>query len=362
MPERKNISVGPAGAWGSAFAKLASERGHRVRIYFRDPQDVKEFQKTHRTKRLPQEVLSRHIRATSDLTEFADGADLIALAIPTQELRPFFHKLRPSISSTTYVANLSKGLERETHLRMTEIMLEEDSTLIDRIVVMSGPGVAADVAQGAIASMVVASYNPPVAEEIRPWLASNRLVVYASKDPAGVEYGGALKNVMALGAGIADEMKASATSKSFYATRALEEMIALGTALGGQRETFIGVTGLGDLQLSCFGDSTRNFRAGQRLVRGLSVDEIQDIELAEGLYTLESAAELAKRYNIDASIIFGLYDVVYNGLDIREGIKQLMGRQPAKEHRGNHGLGFHLARLAMRAWHNFGISPLRNLR
>lgn len=360
MPERKKISVGPAGEWGSAFAKVAAERGHRVTIYLRDPLDVKEFQKTHRTKRLPKEIMPRHVKATSDMDEFADGADLIAVVAPTQELRPFFHKLRPVISSTTYVANMSKGLERETHLRMTEIMLEEDPTLIDRLVVISGPGVAADVAQGAIASMVVASYDPPVAEEIRPWLTSNRLVVYASKDPAGVEYGGALKNVMALGAGIADEMKASATSKSFYATRALEEMIALGTALGGQRETFIGVSGLGDLQLSCFGDSTRNFRAGQRLVRGLSVEEIQAIELTEGLYTLKSAAELAERYNIDASIIFGLYDVVYNGLSIREGIKQLMGRQPANEHRGNHGLGFHLARLTMRARHNFGINPLRD--
>ncbi|MCR4306074.1 MAG: NAD(P)-dependent glycerol-3-phosphate dehydrogenase, partial [Candidatus Daviesbacteria bacterium] len=303
MAERKRISVGPAGAWGSAFAKVAAERGHRVTIYLRDPQEVKEFQVTHRTKRLPQTVMPRHVKATSDLEEFADDADLIALAIPTQECRPFFHKLNPSISSTTYVANLSKGLERGTHLRMSEIMLEEDPTLIDRLAVISGPGVAADVAQGAIASMVVASYDPPLAEEIRSWLASNRLVVYASKDPAGVEYGGALKNVMALGAGIADEMKASATSKSFYVTRALEEMIKLGTALGGKEITFIGVSGLGDLQLSCFGDSTRNFRAGQRLVRGLSVEEIQEIELAEGLHTLKSAAELARSHNIDTSII-----------------------------------------------------------
>ena len=360
MPERKNISVGPAGAWGSAFAKVAAERGHRVTILLSNPQGVKEFHRTHRTKRLSDVVMPNNVKATSNMDEFADDANLIAVAVPTQEYRPFFHTLRPSISSTTYVANLSKGLERGTHLRMSEIMLEEDPTLVDRIAVLSGPTVAGDVARGEIAGIVVASYDPKVADHIQTWLNSNRLRVYVSHDPVGVEYGGALKNVMALGAGIAHEMGASNTSKAFYATRALEEMIRFGIVLGGLEETFRGLSGNGDLQLSCSPYSTRNFRAGQRLVRGLSVDEIQDIELAEGLYTLESAAELAKRYNIDASIIFGLYDVIYNGLDIREGIKQLMGRQPAKEHRGNHGLGFHLARLAMRAWHNFGMNPLRN--
>lgn len=359
LAECKNIAVGPAGEWGSAFAKVAAERGHRVTILLRNPEDVKEFQRTHRTRRLPGAKMPNNVYATSDIEAFTDDADLIAVSSSSKDFRPFFRKLRPSIPPKADVASLTKGLERETHLRMSAIILEEDPTLIDRIAVLSGPNLAKEIAQRAIGGMVVAAYNPAVADRIRSLLGSNRLSVFVSDDPVGVEYGGALKNVMALGAGIADAMGALNTSRAFYATRALEEMIRLGVKLGGREETLRGLSGNGDLLLACLG-ATRNYRAGERLAQGLSVDEILEIELAEGLYTLESAAELAKHYNIDASIIFGLYDVVYNGLDIREGIKQLMGRQPAMEHRGNHGLGFHLARLAMRAWHNFGINPLRN--
>ncbi|OGE62987.1 hypothetical protein A2964_02095 [Candidatus Daviesbacteria bacterium RIFCSPLOWO2_01_FULL_40_27] len=360
MSERRNISVGPAGEWGSAFAKVAAERGHRVLIFLRDSEDVKEFRKTHRTKRLPEAVMPNNVKATSDIEEFAKDADLIALVPPSKNFRSFFRELRPSIPPTSYVGSLTKGLEQETHLRMSAIMLEEDPTLIDRIAVLSGPNLAKEIAQRAIGGMVVAAYNPVVADRIRYWLSSNRLSVYASADPVGVEYGGALKNVMALGAGIADEMKASNTSKAFYATRALEEMIRLGKKLGGREETFRGLSGNGDLLLSCFGGATRNYRAGVRLAQGLSVDEIQEIELAEGLYALDSAAQLARMREVDVPIIFGLDDVVHKRKTIEEGIRQLVGRQSAREHLGNHGLGFHLARLTTRMLHNLGFNSSRN--
>ncbi len=358
--ERKTIAVGPAGEWGSSFAKVVAEQGHDVRLFMRDKADVVEFQRTHRTQRLKGVDLPENVKAYSDTEEFVDEVDLLALAIPSRHFRSFYREFKPFLNSQTYVMSLTKGLEEGKHLRMSEILLEEDPTRIDEIAVLSGPNLASEIAQGVFAGTVVAAYNIDTATRIQSWLNSEHFRVYTTDDVAGVELGGSLKNIMALGAGIADTLGATSTSKSLFFTRMLEEMVRFGTALDAHEVTFRGLSGVGDLALSCYGGTTRNYRAGVKRAQGQSVEEIlSSPELVEGLYTIKSAVALAKEHNppIDAPITIGLYKVFFEGLDIHEGINQLMGRQPKKEQLQDKGLRYNLARLGWRALHRVGINP-----
>lgn len=365
-PEQKIFSVGPAGAWGSAFAKIAAEQGHEVRLYIRDVEDLRQFRRTRRTKRLPGETMPANVIATSDKAEFIEGTDLFVVATPSSFLRPYHIGFQGLKNPRTPTLILSKGLEEGTNLTMSQVWLEEDPTSIDHIAVLSGPNVAGEmahvneIAQLAYAGTVVAAYNPEIATLIQSWLNSKRLRIYTSEDVLGVEFGGSLKNVMALGAGMGDELGAPPISKAFYFTRALEEMVRFGTALGAHEATFRGLAVVGDLYLSCIPDATRNYRAGVKIAKGQSRDEIlASSELAEGLYTIGSAAQLARENNIDAPIIFALYDVLFNGLNIYKAIDQWMDRPPTKEQQGDRGLHFRLGMLWRRALHNIG-NPLHS--
>lgn len=356
--EKITVAVGPAGEWGSAFAKVAAEKGHDVCLYMGTPEDVLVFQQTHRTRRLAGVDMPSNIQATSDKEEFVKDADLIVLAPPSKDFRSFWREIMPFIDPQTDRLILTKGLEQGTNLRMSEILLEQDPTSIDRIAVLSGPNLAKEVARSVLSGTVVAAYNLDTANRIQSWFNSEHFRVYTSDDPVGVEFGGALKNVMALGAGIADELKASSTSKALYFTRALEEMIRFGTALGGHEATFRGLSGEGDLFLSCIDGLTRNHRAGIRIAQGLSKAEILSIELVEGLYTIQSAVELARLHHIDVPIVDALYKVICGDLTIHEGINQLMGRQPTKEQLADKGLRFRLVMFIIRVLHKIGIRSL----
>lgn len=359
MFKEKTVAVGPAGQWGSAFALVLARSGHHVRLFLNDPGDVRYFQDYHRTKGLDAEMPSNVI-AFSDIKQWIDGAELVVVSPSSSGFRPFIRKINPSIPSKTDRLILSKGLEQETCKRMSEIMLEEDPTRIDHVAVLSGPNLAEEVARGELAGAVVASYNPGVADRIRKIVNSDSFNVYTSDDVAGVEYGAAFKNVTALGAGMADAFEVSSSTKSFYLTRSLEEMAALGKALGAHDSTFRGLAGYGDLSLSCYkgrdGQTTRNYRAGFRLAQGWSVEKVLSEELVEGYYTLKSAMELAQLHKIPSPIIAALYGIWYKGVTIRGDINQLMGIQPVKEQFGDKGIRFRLSRFLTRVFHNTGIS------
>lgn len=360
-PERKTIGIGPPGEWGSAFAKVVAENGHEVRLLMRTPQDVGEFQRTHQTKRLKGVDLPDNVKAYSDREEFARGLDALALAPPSRFFRPYYREITPYLDPQIDIISLTKGLEQGTNLRMSAILLEEDPTRIDNIAVLSGPNLAKEVAQSeVIAGTVVAAYTLDTATRIQDWLNSGRFRVYTSEDVEGVEYYAVLKNIMALGAGIADELKVAQISKALYFTRALEEMYRFGMDLGAQEATFRSLAAVGDVALSFYGGATRNYRAGVKKAQGQSTEEILQGELAEGIYALKSAVDLTRQHEIDAPLTIALYGVFFEGLDIHEGISQLMGRQPKKEHEGVMDLGRQAGRLVMKWLHRLGINPPRN--
>lgn len=360
-PERKTIGVGPPGEWGSAFARVVAENGHEVRLLMRTPQDVLDFQRTHKTKRLEGIVQPDSVKAYSDREEFARGLNALAIAVPSRSFRPFYKEISPYLDSQIDIISLTKGLEAGTNFRMTEILLEESPTRIDKIAVLSGPNSAKEVAQAeVIAGTVVAAYNHDTATRIQGWLNSPRFRVYTSEDVKGVEYYAVLKNIMALGAGIGDELKVAQSTKALYLTRALEEMYRFAMALGAQEATFRSLAAVGDVALSFYGGVTRNYRAGVKKAQGQSTEKILEEELAEGIYALKSAVDLAKKNKIDVPLTLALYGVFFERLDINEGISQLMGRQPKKEHEGVMNVGRQVGRLVTRVLHRLGINPSRN--
>lgn len=355
MPkERITIAVGPAGEWASAFAKVAAERNHHVRLFFHNPTDLVFFEQTHQTPKLKDVTMPNNVKAFTDIKQWTDGAELVVLGPPSIYFREFWNSVKTSIKPDTSILLLTKGLERETHLRMSEIILEKDPSRIDYVAVLSGPNQAKEVAKGELAGAVVAAHNPNTVNLIQTRLNSDQFCVYTSDDVAGVEYGAAFKNVAALGAGMVDAFQVAHSTKAFYLTRALEEIAALGITLSAHDSTFRGLAGYGDLSLSCYGGNTRNYRAGLRIVQGWPIHKILDEELVEGYYTLKTAMDLVRNKD-DYPIISTLYGIWYEGVPIRGDINQLLGRQPTKEQSADKGLGFK-SRNIMRRWlHNLGL-------
>lgn len=363
--ERATIAIGPAGAWPSAFAKIMAEKGHNLRLLFRDPIDLSYFQNKHQTPRLPGIDMPPNVRGFTDIKTWIDGADLVIIGLPSIHFRTFWDRVKASVKTNTDILILTKGLEQVTHLRMSEIILEDNPARFDHIAVLAGPNQAQEVAGGATTGATLAAYKESTRNRLQKRLNSPRFSILTSEDVAGVEVGGALKNVAALGAGMADEFKITGSTKAFYLTRALEEIAAIGTTLSknplkAHESTFRGLAGYGDLSLSCYGGSTRNHRAGERIVQGWPIEKILEAETVEGYYTLKTAMDLVRGRKDQFPIISALYGIWYEGVPIRRDINQLLGRQPAKEQFGDKGFAFRTTIFIMRLLHNLRLSHVRN--
>ncbi len=356
-PEKITVAVGPPGEWGSAFASIVAERGHNVRLLMRYPEDVLEFEATRRTRRLEGVDFPENVKAYSDPKECFDGADLFAVAATSQSMRPFIESVRPNIGTRCVVMSLTKGLEQGTNLRMSEILLENDIP-IENIAVLSGPNLAKEVVHTeVVAGTTVAAYEFATAEKIQGWLNSERFRVYTTDDVVGVEIGAVIKNIFALGGGIADSLRVAGSSKATFISRAFEEMVRVGVGLGGREETFRGPSGLGDLLLGCYptGEGTRNYRAGVKKVQGQTLEEIREAELVEGLNAIESLVKIIDEKLIDAPLIKTIFKVFFKGLSIKEGINQLMERQPTKDTLKDKGFLYGLARFGFNLFHKLGL-------
>ncbi|MBI2019059.1 NAD(P)H-dependent glycerol-3-phosphate dehydrogenase [Candidatus Daviesbacteria bacterium] len=362
--EKITIAVGPAGAWPSAFTKVMAERNHNVRLFFRNPLDLEYFQSKHQTPRLPGIEMSPNVKGFTDVKTWIDGAELVALGPPSIHFREFWNTVKTSVKNKTDILILSKGLEQITHLRMSEIILQTDSSRIDHIAVLSGPNQAQEVAEGELAGATLAAYNKSTGNRLQKRLNSKSFNVYTSDDVVGVEIAAALKNVLALGAGMADGFKVASSTKAFYLTRALGEITAIGTTirntpLKGHESTFIGLAGCGDFSLSCYGGNTRNHWAGERIVEGWSVQKILAAKTLEGYYALQTAKDLIRGEEDQYPIISALYGIWYEDVPIRGNINQLLGRQPVKEQFKDKGFGFRTTIFLMRMLHNLRLSHIR---
>lgn len=357
MPAEIKIGVVPAGALGSAFAKIAADMGYEVTLYFRRPEALEVFKATHRSERLKGVDLPRAIHGTSDIHEVVKDAQVLFLAPPSVQFREVFRQLKPSLDNDTDVAIGSKGLEEGTNITMSQVVLEERPNHIDHVAMMSGPNIANDVALHQETGTVIAAYRGETATRLQVLFNTNYFRVYTEEDIIALEAASALKNIMAFGFGIVKELGVSKNTKALYFARALAEMAIIGKTLGAQDESaFMGLSAAGDLFLSCIEDGTRNTRAGQDFAKGQSLEELQASgDLVESLYTVRVAADLVKKYRLNAPITLAIHGMLYEGLDKGDCIQRLMDRKPEKEQLRDRGLGFRLARLGTRLLHNAGV-------
>lgn len=332
MSEVREFGVVGAGSWGTALACLLAQQGQPVRLWCHNPTVAEAIQSTnHNETYLPGIQLPSEIRATSHLAELK-SCNPILVVVPSKALRQVAQKLRniSPLRETRWVS-CTKGIEHGTGLLMTEILAEVLDT--PRVAVLSGPNHAIEVARKIPAAAVIGSEENGLAEELRELLSFPTFRVYSSDDVKGIQLGGALKNVFAIGAGCSDGFAMGDNAKAALVTRSLAEMTRLGTALGGKRETFFGLSGIGDLMVTCFSKHSRNRSFGERLGRGESPASISASlqTVAEGVPAALGAYQSARRAGVETPVLDGIYAVLYEDRCPLEVMRELMGRSTKAE-------------------------------
>ncbi|MCP3905662.1 MAG: NAD(P)-dependent glycerol-3-phosphate dehydrogenase [Planctomycetes bacterium] len=334
----KRVSIVGDGQMGLVLAEALSTRGVGVRLWGPFPDDLEPLARTRRSpQRLADFVLPDDVEVIADDEAAVSGADFLINAIPTQFIRPVWQRLAPHVPGGIPVMCVSKGIENDTGLRPTEIIAEALPDGADRsMCALSGPTVAAELARHLPATLVAASTDPMLGEAAQdlfnvPWLR-----VYRHDDLLGVELAGALKNIIALAAGMVDGLGAGDNAKSALLARGLAEIARLGVALGAKRDTFFGIAGVGDLATTCFSPSGRNRSCGERLGRGDSLEEIlsSTVSVVEGVPTTRSVVALAAEHGVEMPISEAVAAILFGGLDPADAIDALMRREQKVERIG----------------------------
>ena len=314
-----------SGAWGTALALRLCKNGHNVTLWTRHP----EMAETRHNPRLPGAVLPAEMHITADMAELSD-CELVVMASPSFPLREVSRNAAPYLSSSAVLVSVTKGLEQGTHLRMSQVVQEETGK---PVVVLTGPSHAEEVSQGLPTGCLAASENQTLAEYVQDAFMADTFRIYTSPDPVGAELGGALKNVIALCAGITDGLGFGDNTKAMLMTRGLTETARLGLAMGARKETFAGLAGVGDLIVTCTSMHSRNRRAGILIGQGKSPKEaMAEVgAVVEGYYAAKSAFELGVSRGIDMPITEAAYRVLYEGAPVQEAVRKLMKRQRKAE-------------------------------
>ena len=334
----KKIAVLGAGSWGSTLASVLSENGHDVTLYTSVVEQAAELNEKHTNEQyMPGFKYSEKLRATTDLEEALTDTDAILFVVPTKVTRLVAKQVKEvlaKLKQRPMVIHASKGLEIGTHKRISEIIHEE---LTDRycssIVVLSGPSHAEEVARHDITLITAASEEEKAAEQVQDMFTNNYLRIYTNNDVVGVETGAAFKNVIAIGAGILHGLGYGDDAKAALMTRGLAEVARLGMAYGASPLTFMGLSGVGDLIVTCTSVHSRNWRCGDQLGQGKPLDEvIEDMGMViEGINTAKAAYDLSREEHIEMPITEAIYNVLYNKADIKEEIGSLMTRDSKSE-------------------------------
>ncbi|MFL6518132.1 MAG: NAD(P)H-dependent glycerol-3-phosphate dehydrogenase, partial [Bacillus sp. (in: firmicutes)] len=285
-------------------------------------------------KYLPESVLSELIVGYASLSDTLAGVDTIILAVPTKAIREVIGKIRTVQAGPILIAHVSKGIEPDSLMRISEIIREEmPKELLKDVVVLSGPSHAEEVSLRHPTTVTVTSENMAAAEKVQDLFINNNFRVYTNSDIIGVEIGGALKNIIALAAGITDGLGYGDNAKAALMTRGLAEIARLGTKMGANPLTFSGLAGIGDLIVTCTSVHSRNWRAGNLLGKGKTLNEVLDNMgmVVEGVRTTKAAYQLAKKYDVNMPITFALYDVLFNGKNAIDAVDVLMARGKTHE-------------------------------
>ena len=325
------VAVVGAGSWGTGLAAHLARSGHVVSLWSRDPAQAHEIRDRHQSSRYLPGITLPALGATSDLAEAARDAEIAIVAVPSEFCRGTLHALRPHLGAATTLVSATKGLELGTLRRMSEVAAEEAPG--HPVAVLSGPSFALEVAQGQPTTVVVAASALAGAEAVQRAVSSRSFRAYSSDDVIGVELGGALKNVIAIAAGIVGGLGYGHNTVAALITRGLAEISRLAVALGARPDTLSGLAGLGDLVLTCTGDLSRNRRLGHALGAGHSVGEaLAELHMvAEGVRTTQAACALAERAGVEMPIAQQMRAVLYEGKPPREGVEELMLRTLKRE-------------------------------
>jgi glycerol-3-phosphate dehydrogenase (NAD(P)+) len=320
MPSFKSVAVIGAGAWGTALAGVAARAGRDVVLFARSPERAAEIAATRTNLKLSGVRLDASIGVTDDIATAA-GADIILIATPAQNLREAVSALAPHLAKATPVIACAKGIERGTHQFMTEVIAE---AAIDAIpAILSGPSFAEDVARGLPTAVTLAAKDERLASALVQALGSSTFRPYHTTDVRGVEIGGAAKNVLAIAAGIAVGKKFGASAQAALTTRGFSELVRLGRACGARSETMAGLSGLGDLILTCSSPQSRNFALGMALGRG---ERPPRDRLAEGEFTAPVLIELAASQNVDMPVSHAVAAILSGAVTIDAAIESLLTR------------------------------------
>ena len=328
------ISVIGSGGWGIALTILLHKNGHDLTIWSFDKKEAEELKKTRQNKtKLPNILLPEDIKVTDDLREAVDNKDILILAVPSKAIRSVSKSLKNIIKDNQIVVNVAKGLEEDTLATMTDIIEEELKGKNPQVAVLSGPSHAEEVGKGIPTTCVVSAHNKELTLHLQNIFMNPAFRVYTSPDMLGVEVGGALKNVIALAAGIADGLNYGDNTKAALITRGIKEIASLGVAMGGEQSTFYGLTGLGDLIVTCASMHSRNRRAGILLGQGKTLDEaIKEVNMVvEGVYSAKSALMAARKYNVEIPIIEQVNAVLFENKNAAEAVNELMIRDKKLE-------------------------------
>lgn len=319
------IAVLGAGNWGTTIAHLIAQTSSEVRLWGRDQELIDAINTTRENPRyLDGFSLHKNIRATTSIDAAIEGVDHIVMVIPSKAFRAVSKQLAPLLSPEQAIFHATKGVERETYARMSEIILEE--TCVRQYAVISGPNIAREIMEDKPAGTVVATPFPALAEAATQFLTTPSFRVYKNSDVVGVELGGTLKNIIAIASGMAFELELGDNTNGLLLTRGLQEMIRIGRAFGARSSTFSGLAGIGDLMVTCASPHSRNFRFGRGLAQGKSKEEVIESlgMVAEGVFAARVAVEFADAKGIDIPVMRAIHDAIYEDLEPLDALRSLM--------------------------------------
>ena len=327
-----NVAILGAGSWGTALAIQLCNLGHKVDIWTRSQEDADNInEKREQKKYLPDVLIPTNISCYTDIERVLRSKEIIVVAIPSQHIRENLKNIKTLINSGQIIVSVTKGIEENSLMRMSQVINQEVPG--SKIAILSGPSHAEEVAKNIPTTIVSASEDLQIAKKIQDVFMSPSFRVYTNSDLIGVEIGGALKNVIALCAGISDGLGFGDNTKAALMTRGITEIARLGSALGARKQTFAGLTGMGDLIVTCTSMHSRNRRAGMLIGQGKSVEEaLKEIKMVvEGVRTTRAAHNLSNKFGVEMPIVEQAYKVLFENEDSRQAVMNLMIRDKKHE-------------------------------
>ncbi|MCR5086672.1 MAG: NAD(P)-dependent glycerol-3-phosphate dehydrogenase [Lachnospiraceae bacterium] len=330
-----NISVLGAGTWGTALAIELANKGQKVTLWSAVPAEI-EALRADRTqiRNLPGAMLPESIELTTDLAKACDDEEILVCAVASPYVRETAAKMKPFCRKGQIIVNVSKGIEEKTLLTMTQVIEQEIPDA--RMAVLSGPSHAEEVSRGIPTAVVVGAEDGKTAKIVQEAFFADMFRVYTSDDMLGIELGGSLKNVIALAAGMVDGLAYGDNTKAALMTRGIAEISRLGVAMGGRESTFYGLSGIGDLIVTCTSNHSRNHNAGYLIGQGKSTeDALAEVgQVVEGVNCAKAALALGKKYKVSLPIVEEINDVLFHGESVRDSVMDLLRRNPTEEYHG----------------------------